>query len=286
MIKNHHYPYTHHRIYHNEVERYNDRWKKIFPKQYLEKNRANGRCWSDGETFLRAFLAGHIADADKEICLHYLKLANEFIQGHFQLVLNPEQEFSLELDSQIIPVRGKHHKLYMQVHDFQVAFCLAALLRDEESLMLLDRYQAENYIDPGVEDLPIDYPYYKFLKGIYQPTVDLQPLLQEIVTLSGPEHMPERRQSYVYKIMLSFIEIIVAVLENNKNKYEQAIISALESHIEHYSINRRKDVEEGWVALPICAAAAMAYDKYGFKLPIISPYLPEWLIYKDFDDIY
>ncbi|MBO9491414.1 immunity 49 family protein [Endozoicomonas sp. G2_1] len=282
MTQKHHYPYPDQRIWEKSNSRYNNLWKIIFPEQYIKKKGAAGRILSDSEKFIETFAAAHLAEQDKTTCLHYLNLANQFYQAHFRLALNPDVDLNLELDGHIIPAKGKHTAVFMSAIEFHTAFCLAVILRDSEHLIgSLSRYKAENHIDPGAEDLPVDYPYYKFLQGLFEPEADLQALLQEIATLSAPEYMPERRQSYIYNIWLPFIEIIIAALAGNKAEYEKSIIKALDAHIKHYANKKREHLAEGWVPLHICAGAVIAYDQCGFKLPITSSYIPEWLIYRD-----
>ncbi|WP_440875735.1 immunity 49 family protein [Thalassotalea sp. PLHSN55] len=285
MNQQHHYPYKYKRhVFDDKEVFYQHLWKKIFPSQYSEGYGANERSYSDSNKFVEAFIAAHIAEQPKETIASYLKLAHQFCQAHFRLLLNPNVDLVLELDGHKIAATGKKMLDYMAVSNWHKAFCLALVLRDNEALIgTLCRFQPENYINPKVEDLPIDYPYCKFLQGLFAPNADLQVLVQEIAKLSAPEYMPERRQSFIYNIRLPFIELIITVLARDENRYHQGIEKALIANKNHFSIDSRKSIAEGWLPMHICAAAAMAYDQCGFKLPFASPYLPEWLIYGDFE---
>ena len=283
MSSEHHYPYPNKNHVINDYEnRHAKVWSMVFPSRYIED--PLGRSYTDSIKFLEMFSSSFVAGKSKDACFHYLKLAQQFCQAHFRLALNPEVDLVLELDGEHIPATGKHTLDYTDVNSWDTAFCLAMILRDNEALIgTLCRFQAENYINPKVEDLPIDYPYCKFLQGLFDPKAELQTLVQEIATLSSPEYIPERRQSYIYNIWLPFIELIIAVLARDETRYQQGIEKALLSHNNHYATEKRKHIAKGWLPMHIVAAAAMAYDQCGFKLPFVSPYLPEWLVYGEFE---
>lgn len=285
MIEGHHYPYDHFRTFERNQRFYNGTWQRVFPERYsTEPNAPNIRSFSDGCDFLQAFVSGHIAGASKQECLTYLQLANQLMRAHFRMAQSHNENIQIEIEDQWIDVVGKHTVDYMGADNWFDAFCMAVLTRDEESLIgTLGRYRAEDYIAESVEDLPMDYPFYKFLQGIYQPNTDLRPILQELVTLSDISYMPERRFPYVNSILMPFVGTILPILANERAEYEMDITTALNNHIEFYSNKRKSNIPEGWLAIPVCTAAALAYDKRGFTLPFSSPYVPEWLVYHDFD---
>ncbi len=284
MKLKHHYPYpSKHQIFDDRSARITSRFKRLFPQEYTG-DKLQGRAYHEFTKQQEAFIAAHIAEESPQRCFHYLKLAHQFCQAHFRLALNPDVDLLLTLDGEQIPATGKNTLDYMSVNEWHRAFCMALVMRDNEALIgTLCRFKAEDHINPQEEDLPIDYPYCAFLQGLFNPEAGLQGLLQEIGKLSAPEYMPQRRQSYIYNIWLPFIELILAVLARDEARYHQAIEKALLSNHSHFSQEQKKDIAEGWLPMHICAAAVMAYDQCGFKLPFSSPYLPQWLIYGDFD---
>lgn len=282
MMK-HHYPYEGKNwIYEDCSERINRCFKKTFPQEFVHELQA--RSHGEADDFLKAGVAAFIGEQPKEVCLEYLQQAHQFNQINFISSMNVGKTFTYEVRGVDIEVTGVKISGYTEVSNWDTAFCLAILLRDKPAIEQLCLFESRDFLDKRSEQLPVEHAYCDFLKGLYNPQVNLQALLTEVMTLSGPEHMPERRQPYIYYILLPFIEIIIAILANDEQQYHQAITKALESNQLHYADakRKRKRIFKGWMPIHICAAAVIGYDQCGFKLAKPNPYIPEWLVYGDY----
>jgi hypothetical protein len=75
---------------------------------------------------------------------------------------------------------------------------------------------------------------------------------------------------------------MVKIINQDEAGYQQALKDAFADHLTLYTAKKNASVATGWVSMPLLAAASLAYDSCGFKLPVSSIYLPEWLVYKQF----
>gem|GEM_PF-3413043 len=277
----HHYPYDNNSwVYDISVNRIKGRFERLFPQDYVHELQV--RSHREANNFLEAAVAAVIGEQPKATCLEYFQQAHQFNQINFMGNMHVGKTFTYNIKGVDIDVTGVKISGYTEVSNWDTAICLAIILRDKSAINDLCFFESRNFIDKRGEQLPVEHAYCDFLKGLYNPEANLQALLTEVMTLSGPEHMPERRQAYIYYILLPFIEIIIAVLANNEQQYHQAITKALESNHLHYSDTKRKNLFSGWMPLHICAAAVIGYDQCGFKLPEPTPYIPEWLIYGEY----
>lgn len=94
-------------------------------------------------------------------------------------------------------------------------------------------------------------------------------------------------------IFLPVLNIYHQIFHQNQSGYEQAVYEALLKWKEHWTLKYLDENQEEWdlstepegyIALPIIAACAYAYDR-GMKLETVeSDYLPKWMIEGKFDN--
>ena len=84
---------------------------------------------------------------------------------------------------------------------------------------------------------------------------------------------------------MPFSDLLTMVMTRvDEETYHQSWIKAVASHKEYWSSNKRLSEEhDGWISFPITAVSSLMYDQKGFKLPKKSPYVPEWLVYGEFE---
>ncbi len=281
IVKNHHYPYHDiNWIYDLRLSDFNSLCNFGYPAKYNDN--LAGRAYKDHVLMYKLFASGLIAKQSNEACLRYLKLASILGQAHYVLLCNPGKSFDFDIDGLTISALGKKSIDYTIVDNWAKVFCLAMISRDAKAINALSEFKPEQHIKPGVEDIPVDYPFAEFLKGVFDPQADLKTHLTEFMKLSAPEYMPERRQPFIYKIWLPFVNLIVAILSEDEAAYHKGLLEALAYNKDHYDCEDRNHLAHGWVSPYILAAACFAYDQCGYKLPESSPYIPEWLVYRDF----
>lgn len=157
---------------------------------------------------------------------------------------------------------------------------LALCLRDTDTAKLICRCE-EDWLEFNE---PFNVALFNFVRNIFVQDMDQTVLLREVKEKSGPEHVDEFRAPYVNMLFLPYLDVWVALLSNDEAHYKRAIYKAIELHYTFYN-----DPPEGavtWtgdVALLISAVASLAYDKHGWQVPD-TPYLPKWLIYKEFEN--
>jgi hypothetical protein len=281
---NNHYPYDGKDwIYIDSLKFMEKRYATIFPDRFV--NDLQGLSSSESNKFIELASAAFIAEQPPKEVEAYFRQAQQYQQVNFFANIHAGETAVYNVRGVDISVTGKKISDRAEVRDWHSAFCLALILREKPTIELLCQYNShEHNNDSRAENLPFEHAYCAFVQGLYNPKADLQALLNEVVRLSGPEHLPEHRQPYIYFVIMPFIDILLAILANDETRYQQAINKALVSHRKFYAEDeKRKCIYQGWLALPICAAAALAYEQCGFKLAEPSAYIAEWLVYGEFE---
>ncbi|MER2490533.1 immunity 49 family protein [Catenovulum sediminis] len=256
--------------------------KQAFRARYVVD--APQRIYSDGNLFFGCAAAAWLANKPKETIVYWLYQAHIAKQAHFYWVLNPGKEHSFTLQELDITLPGKKMLNWSNVHNWQEALTLAIIFNDQAALANLMQYEARNFIHPKAEGtkLPFMHAYCDLLKGFFNPQANLKDLVQAVSDTSQPDKIPNIKRSLVYNIMLPFADLMLAIVANNKERFTQTMQKAIKSHVTHFNDSVHSGLEIGWLSMPLCAVAAIAYRQCGFKTEP-NPYFPDWLVYGDFD---
>ncbi|MBB1454340.1 immunity 49 family protein [Pseudoalteromonas sp. SG43-5] len=209
-----------------------------------------------------------------------MRFGLDLLHAHYNLVSNPGQRHIFTLKEHVFRLEGRAEHRSIMVDNWLLQLSLALCLRDADAVELICRCEEDWLEYPDA----FDFALLKFMRNIFVQDADQTVLLREVMEKSGPEHVDEFRAPYVNQLFLPYLDVWVAVLSNDAAHYQQAIHKAIELHYTFYN-----DPPEGavtWtgdVALLISAVASLAYDKHGWQVPD-TPYLPKWLIYKEFEN--
>ncbi|TMO21866.1 hypothetical protein CWC28_21275, partial [Pseudoalteromonas sp. S4492] len=140
-----------------------------------------------------------------------------------------------------------------------------------------DVFKTANY---GNQLKPFDYALSDLLKGLFNPSVDLAPLIEQAyITCNSDDYVDDEAYLYVSRLEWPLIPIITAIFtENGEQEYNQAMEKALLAHKEYYSDEERIGSRRGGLAIPLIALAIIAKDVKGYKLTVENGYIPAWLI--------
>ncbi|WP_237767900.1 Imm49 family immunity protein [Vibrio bivalvicida] len=79
-------------------------------------------------------------------------------------------------------------------------------------------------------------------------------------------------------ITLGFFDVMKTVHQQDQDAYRKAMYRALEMHKEWWTHDKDfSQIAQGYVAMPLLAAAKYAYEKYGFTLDFECGYLPSYI---------
>ncbi|AWB68305.1 hypothetical protein C2869_18670 [Saccharobesus litoralis] len=280
---NSHFPYKKPKVmYEIAMEDYSGTWKSRYPKNYIKGQGANNGAFSSSEDFYEYFSSCFIANEHND-SVKFLKLSHQLCQTYYYLALNQGSEYTFYIDGANFNAVGKKTFKSTSVKPWSQALALAMMARDKAAIDNLCQYKVENFFHPQVEFLPFHTAFCNFFKGVFDAEADLKVLLAEVMRLSEPDLIPARRQSYIYHVCMPFINVLLAILYGHEGEYHKRLTKALADSRKHFGDKQREQLAEGWVPPFLCAAAVLAYDKHGFKMPEPNAYIPEWLAYGDFD---
>jgi hypothetical protein len=238
---------------------------------------------------------------------------NQAHYAWFQYNMNVGKPISIQIADKIINTTGKGK--YMGTNAYCLLRCLstAMILRDKKVLDYYSNIPVEFTEKGSQDDLMLEtmmFFYQVIIKGSHTKN-EAEAAIMHIEKLFDWEEYKTTvyeegyNISFVWRILFNLrqplfehvhvpvLRIYHAIFHQNQVQYEDAVYEALQHWHTYYSIGEyemdgqeydHSTEGEGFLALPIIAACAYAYDR-GMKLQTVeSEYLLDWMIEGRFDD--
>lgn len=261
------------------LERYEDKWFRYLEKEPSFYEAPQVRLSRDAMDCIRVSFTAQKAEKGLE-GVPIMRFGLDLLHAHYNLVSNPGQRHIFTLKDHVFRLEGRAEHREIMVDNWLLQLSLALCLRDADAVELICRCEEDWLEYPDA----FDFALLKFVRNIFIQDADQTVLLREVMEKSGPEHVDEFRAPYVNKLFLPYLDVWVALLSNDEAHYKRAIHTAIELHYKFYNDPPEGAVTwKGDVALLISAVASLAYDKHGWQVHD-TPYLPKWLIYKEFEE--
>lgn len=243
---------------------------------------------------------------------NYLYYYNQLQYARFVYGMNDGKKIRLQIADREIETVGKFKNSYIGTYFIRNGIMAASILRDKEKLAFYADIPLDFPAQTGQEDL-----IYETMLMFYQVLIKGNGTANEAI--ASQHHIKKqldwdyyikyvvqegfndeyvwrqlhkyRSQEAIYQF-LPVLEIYHHILNKNQVGFENAVYQALlkwkEYYLMRYIDENQEDIDhstrpEGFLALPIIAACAYAFDR-GMKLETVeSDYLCQWMIEGRFD---
>lgn len=228
---------------------------------------------------LHAFAGSVLADLEHSQQLRYLRLLKEFGTANFTFVMRVGETFSIPVDGDTFELTGASKTDYIDTDTWQTAFYSAIILRDREAISSLNEVDETLFFKANLKCDEFDIALVRLLQNLFVPNVDIAMLLE---TALKADDIDRGRLPYANKILLPLLPIYRCIFTAEaEGDYNDAMRDAVKKHKAFWKKDNYET--EGWIALPLIAAAAFAYDYKGYQLDFETDYIPNWLVKGEFD---
>lgn len=260
-------------------------WEKSFPVMYDKyplKISGNRK-----ESSFKLFALAEIMrinnhdESYKRLSLDYLRQSNEFAVMQYQMALNLGKPTSFVLKGHHFEVMAPEKSHFTTVDYWYKDLAVSLILRDETSVEALLKYQPKDTIRNG-ELSSFDTALCEFIKGIFDESADIRSLFLSLVNIVANGNEIGSRQGYIDLCIMPTIMAWAALIENNMEKFEQSVLDATKYLYSYYHKSEWEGDPYGWFPPLLIAAAVFAHDQYSYSLKHDNPYIPKWIVEKDF----
>ena len=266
--------------YDHMVERYKKHEDKNIPR--IQKNPRLGLHTQFTRNIIDSFPMEAIQNPNSYHAWLYVIRASQLGHGIFQSNAHDGQPFPFFYDDEYLEVTGKRDPEHAEHPVWLLALYSSIIARNHDAIAYLtaidnDVFKTANY---GNQLRPFDYALSDLLKGLFNPSADLAPLIEQAyITCNPDDYVDDEAYLYVSRLEWPLIPVFTAIFtDNGEQEYNQAMEKALLAHKEYYSDEERIGSRRGGLAIPLIALAIIAKDVKGYKLTVENGYIPAWLI--------
>ncbi|MBH0059223.1 immunity 49 family protein [Pseudoalteromonas sp. SWXJZ94C] len=272
-----HYKETH---MHLVIEDINIFEKRIPKKINTIKNKNSGKVLGTSiQHTLDAFADSVLAQLDHSKQLRYLTLLKEFGTANFEFVMRVDETFPVTIDGETFELTGARKTDFIDTGHWEKAFYSAVILRVRSATQSLRDVDEIVFLNANLKCNSFDLALVNVMKNLFTDGVDMGDLLEKALLADSPDY---NRLPYSNHILLPLIAVYRCIFTpDSETEFNSEMRSAVEKHKVFWRKQNSQN-DEGWISLPLIAAAAFAYDRKGYQLDFETDYIPDWLVKGEF----
>ena len=227
---------------------------------------------------LKAFSRAIMAELDHEKIVRYLTILKELGAANFAYVMRIEEPFAVTIDGDTFELTGAHKTDYVDTDTWMDAFCSAVILRDVAAINVLNAVDETVFFNANLKPDSFDIALVNVMQGLFAPDADIGALLEAALKA---DDIDSGRLRYANKVLLPLLPVYRCIFTPDAEaEFNTAMRDALKQHKDYWK--RNKYDKQGWISLPLIAAAVIAHDHKGYQLEFETDYIPNWLVEHDF----
>ena len=227
---------------------------------------------------LKAFSRAIMAELDHEKIVRYLTILKELGAANFAYVMRIEEPFAVTIDGDTFELTGAHKTDYVDTGTWEKAFYSAVILRDMAAIEVLNAVDETVFFNANLKCDRFDLALVNLMQGLFAPDADIGALLEAALKA---DDIDQGRLRYANKILLPLLTVYRCIFTPDAEaEFNTAMRDALKQHKDYWK--RDKYDKQGWISLPLMAAAVIAHDHKGYQLEFETDYIPNWLVEHDF----
>ena len=231
---------------------------------------------------INAFGEAVLAEVPHQQIVRYLQHIKEFGCANFAFVCRQGETFDVTINNDTFALAGGPAGAYLHTDVWEKVFYAAVTLRDKKAIEQLIQVPKSVFDNANIKADAFDIALINLMKGLFEPEANMGDLLEAALIAADPNALASGRRRYVQNILLPLMPVYRCIYTANaQGEFNEAMVEALEAHKKYWKKDEMK--QQGWISLPLIAAASHAYDLKGYQLTVETDYIPVFLVKNDFD---
>ncbi|MGI2171518.1 immunity 49 family protein [Shewanella sp. MF05960] len=231
---------------------------------------------------INAFGEAVLADVPHQKIVRYLQHIKEFGCANFAFVCKQGETFDVTINNDTFALTGGPAGAYLHTDVWEKVFYAAVTQRDKKAIEQLIQVPQSVFDNANIKADAFDTALINLMKGLFEPEANMGDLLEAALIAADPNAIASGRRRYVQHILLPLMPVYRCIYTANaQDEFNEAMVEALEAHKKYWKKDERE--RQGWISLPLMAAASHAYDIKGYQLTVETDYIPDFLVKNDFD---
>lgn len=231
---------------------------------------------------IKAFGNAVLAEVPHQQIVRYLQHIKEFGSANFAFVCRQGETFNVTINNDTFALTGGPAGAYLHTDVWEKVFYAAVTLRDKKAIEQLIQVPQSVFDNANLRADAFDTALINLMKGLFEPEANMGDLLEAALIAADPNAIASGRRRYVQNILLPLMPVYRCIYTANaQDEFNEAMVEALEAHKKYW---KKDEMErQGWISLPLMAAASHAYDLKGYQLTVETDYIPDFLVKNDVD---
>jgi len=231
---------------------------------------------------ISAFGEAVLAEVPHQQIVRYLQHIKEFGSANFAFACRQGETFDVTFNNDTFALTGGPAGAYLHTDVWEKVFYAAVTLRDKKAIEQLIQVPKSVFDNANIKADAFDTALINLMKGLFEPEANMGDLLEAALIAADPNAIASGRRRYVQHILLPLMPVYRCIYTTNaQDEFNEAMVEALEAHKKYWKKDKME--QQGWISLPLIAAASHAYDLKGYQLNVETDYIPDFLVKNDFD---
>ena len=259
-----------------------DHTKQRLAKDFENVQKQTKNLGSFYRKMLEAASSSALAESLHDETINYMKIALLTGLGNLQSARYPGEPFNIYIGEQKLSFQGVETTAYIDTYQWELLYYLAVILRDTDSIKILNQIPESLMRKADIEGDEADYAVIRFYKGLFDSDANIGKLLLEAMESIRPSLHESEREEYILQIKGPELDLYTYFFSNEPEDYNRKLTKAVWDHKEYWGSDERDYDELGWISYPLTAACAIAHDNKQYDIEVDSPYVPLWLVKREF----
>lgn len=230
-------------------------------------------------SFFATTVAGGL---ERERVMRALRIMKGIGIGIFASATSPGKTVSIDLGDETFEITGQSTTAYVDVDTWLYAYFGAVIARDNAGIKTLCAVPEEVHAHADLKPGPFDLAFVRALKGLYEPEANMGQLLVDAMEASDPDNLSKDRREYATRILYPQLPLYRCILSSDQAEFNEKLDQAIVEHKAFWGKKDRHFNKKGWIALPLIAVCATAFDNKEFVMTFETDYIPDWLAKGEF----
>lgn len=258
----------------DDLTQYAESWGDILE---AIKNRPGDNLGPELRESLYAFSMSIVGNSEKNQIRDLLIKMKSIGIANFEFSLKPGETFTVHLGGESFELIGQPVTAYMDTNTWLIAYYSAVVARDMSGINTLCQVPEIIHQNANLKPDHFDLSFVRAMKGLFNPDVNIGQLLVDAMEASDPSKIDMDRLNYASNILLPQLPLYRCILSSDQEEFNEKLEEAVLKHRDFWGTNEKQYDRQGWIALPLIAAGAIAYDNKGFEITFETDYIPSWL---------
>lgn len=172
---------------------------------------------------------------------------------------------------------------FMGFDDWKFAYDVCMVMRDMKGLQFLATIQEDVMRQSNQKVTEFELAHFHLLSHFFTGGENTGALLVDAVEKGVKPQENSTRTKFVDLIYVSELFLLECIVAGDEEKFNTRLVEALRNHKKYWETKAMRGYTRGYFSFGLLALCVMAVDTKKFAINVESPFIPRWLIFREYE---